>query len=162
MRNREDDLNVFKYNLHRNPLIKLKTFFRTLKYAYQRATRGYCDTDVWDMDWYLSNIISRMLLHLSEHHMGYPMEWDEEAWTENLRNAAIDLYDGYYDSEEYEDTLDELFDERRMAMGAGETEQVKEIDKEINRVMRENSEEKEKSKQRALAWIMENWDNLWD
>lgn len=36
---------------------KIKIFFERLKWAYQRATRGYADIDVWSIrDWFLFNI----------------------------------------------------------------------------------------------------------
>ena len=36
---------------------RIKLFFKQFKWAYQRATRGYADIDVWSIrDWFLFNI----------------------------------------------------------------------------------------------------------
>lgn len=32
----------------------IRQFFRNIKFAYQRVTRGYADPDIWDFDSYLS------------------------------------------------------------------------------------------------------------
>lgn len=52
-------LNVFYILTQR--CNKFKYFFRGFKYAYQRATRGYCDMDTWDLDIYYLNLFKNSL-----------------------------------------------------------------------------------------------------
>jgi len=37
----------------------------------QRGRRGWADSDVWEMAWYLAEVIAGMAAHLREHSMGY-------------------------------------------------------------------------------------------
>lgn len=33
---------------------RIKWFIRSLKWGWQRATKGYCDCDLWDLDHFYS------------------------------------------------------------------------------------------------------------
>lgn len=66
-------------------------FFRNVKYAYQRVTRGFCDWDTWELDHYYSELFYQSLSYLADHHYGYPGvgEFDtDEKWTKYLKNMA--------------------------------------------------------------------------
>ena len=70
-------------------------FFRNFKWAWQRATRGYADTDVWDMYGWLLNVLSDAINYLAEHHMGWPgnEQFPEDMnWTEYLKQIAQLFY----------------------------------------------------------------------
>ena len=63
-------------------------FFRTIKWGWQRATRGYSDYDTWDLDVYYSNM---MIASLSQFR------------------AEIKVYPGYMDNiEEWYAILDKI------------------------------------------------------
>ena len=47
-------------------------FFRTIKWGWQRAIRGYSDYDTWDLDVYYSNMIIASLSQFRAETMGYP------------------------------------------------------------------------------------------
>lgn len=70
---------VEKYRKGQNPLKRWK---RNMKYAYQRIKYGYCDQDVWSIDWWFLNIVPNMLQDLRETTDGFPSgvedmdEWD--------------------------------------------------------------------------------------
>lgn len=73
----------------------IKQFFRNIKFAYQRITRGYADPDIWDFDSYLSKIIINGSRHLADTTHGYPMMLlnnktinSPEKWTEYLYEMA--------------------------------------------------------------------------
>ena len=56
-------INVFDksdYSI-RTPIRNIGTFFRHIKWARQRARRGFSDMDVWDVDVYLNDVIPGML-----------------------------------------------------------------------------------------------------
>ena len=58
----------------------IRYFFRTFKWAWQRATRGYSDHDTWNLDTYLVNLLITSLSQFRTETMGYPgyMESEEE------------------------------------------------------------------------------------
>ena len=72
----------------RNWLFNIGHFFRSLKWAYQRATKGFCDSDVWSLDSFLANLIGDSVKHLADTTHGYPPECTEESWEEILLKIA--------------------------------------------------------------------------
>lgn len=64
-------------------------FFRTLKFSWQRAVRGFSDYDVWDLDSYLAILIEESLTHLANTAHGCPDAADNmESWQNVLKNTA--------------------------------------------------------------------------
>ena len=55
-------------------------FFRSLKWAWQRATNGYCELDTYGVsDWFL-NTLPDMLVEIKNNCTGYPDELTEDEW----------------------------------------------------------------------------------
>ena len=73
----------------------IRLFFRQFKWAWQRATRGYCDSDVWDLDTFYLDLFYATLIRFADTTNGYPGT-DEfptpESWDKYLRDMAIDFY----------------------------------------------------------------------
>ena len=71
-------MNIFSFGIYsHNPrwwLHNIKQFFKNIKYAWQRATRGFSDPDWWEFDSYLSRIISGGLKTLDKNRHGFPTE----------------------------------------------------------------------------------------
>lgn len=71
-------MNIFSFGIYsHNPrwwLHNIKQFFKNIKYAWQRATRGLSDPDCWEFDSYLSRIISSGLKTLDKNRHGFPTE----------------------------------------------------------------------------------------
>lgn len=66
--------------------------FLNLKAARQRATRGYADRDVWDMDDFLLAIMPEMVDKLRENSHGYCAAFEnEEKWKEYLNEVSTHL-----------------------------------------------------------------------
>ena len=64
--------SVFEKPSIRTPISTTRSFFKSLKWAWQRVTKGYCEKDVWDIDsWFLS-IIPCMIDDLKSNHIGFP------------------------------------------------------------------------------------------
>ena len=79
-------------------------FFRNLKYSYQRACRGYSDSDVWNLHYYLATLIAESLTSLADDTVGYPVSMPSpEAWDDSLRNVARHFFD-YVNHDEEEST----------------------------------------------------------
>ena len=81
------DLNIFKKGYHnwKCPIYNIKQFFRNCKYAWQRATKGYSDWDIWDLGTYYSDIISNSMAQFADEADGR-MKYDE--WIEKIRSIA--------------------------------------------------------------------------
>ena len=96
-----NELNVFNkgnYSTWKYPSNwpgNIKHFFRCFKYAYQRATKGFCDWDAWDLDVYYSFLFVNSLRYFADHTHGWPGN-DEfpqpEDWDKYLRTMA-DLFE---------------------------------------------------------------------
>lgn len=65
-------LNVWKFFNEGNIFRKIGGFFQKIKYAKDRARKGYCDYDLWDMDIFLVDLIIRSLEEHKEYTCGYP------------------------------------------------------------------------------------------
>ena len=50
----------------------IRYFFRSFRRAWQRATRGYSDGDLWDLDFYYSNLMIASLSQFRAKVMGFP------------------------------------------------------------------------------------------
>jgi len=59
----------------------LEELFRHLKWAWQRAYRGWDDTVVWSIDYYLAQYMPIWLRKLKEDKKGIPIGLTEEEWS---------------------------------------------------------------------------------
>lgn len=57
-----------------NPLRHIKRWCRNIKHACQRIRYGYCDRDVWSIDWWFLSVVPNMLEDLKDTTHGYPSE----------------------------------------------------------------------------------------
>lgn len=97
-------LNVFTYGYlnWKHPFHNIKMFFRNIRRAWQRATKGYCDWDVFDLDQYWQGMMICSLEDLRKEG-GYPgcLESEEE-WEQILTDMINYLNEGLLDSHENE------------------------------------------------------------
>lgn len=70
-----------------NPMEKLKRWMRNIKYFYQRIKYGYCDSDVWSIDYWFLNVMPEMLQQLRDTAHGYPC-FDERGISHAMYGAA--------------------------------------------------------------------------
>lgn len=133
----KNELNIFTYGYRpltywKNWFTNIGQFFRNIKFAFQRAYRGYADCDAWAVDVYLSNLIPEMLLHLAKNGCSYPtafqnreewevtleeisehfhntLEWKEDIPTQKAVMDAFDKMNSYriYDNSEIKKYTDE-------------------------------------------------------
>lgn len=151
-------LNLFKgcpYNC-RYPLNQVKWFLHGIKCSYQRATKGYCDRDLWDLNDYYANIISRTTEELSKRHMGYPNDdVGSEGWEDILKKIST-----YFDSthEENYDTpvADSIYKDK--SWNKVSDDELKKILKEDNEIQ----ESMQKNLHLGLELLEKWWFNLWD
>lgn len=64
----------------------IKWFFRQCKYTIQRAHRGYCDADTWNICDEIIPMLKGMLIQFKKEHNGVPNEYFD-------KTADVDLGD---------------------------------------------------------------------
>ena len=69
---------------------KLKDIYNNIKWFIQRGIRGYADCDIWDLDYYLSEILPRMLKQLKKNQHILPTWKDGES--EEVAQKRWDSY----------------------------------------------------------------------
>lgn len=112
------DMNVlkeFSYGkryILTHPWILVRQAWRNLCNAWQRATKGYCKADAYNMDAYLLAIMPQMLEDLRDDPCGaypgndeFPTPESWETWLTNMANTLRELQDDWAESRnEYEKT----------------------------------------------------------
>lgn len=93
---------------------RIAFFFRKIKWSYQRIKYGYCDRDIWSLDYTLANYIAATVTCLEEKRAGYPGKITDEEWSQILKSIATDFYmsvddDDYFISGPNEVRLQEGF-----------------------------------------------------
>ena len=159
-----NELNVFNniwlpWKYPPNWIRNARMFFRQVKWAYQRITRGYSDPDWWDMDTHLSKLIAQMLRKLAKDGMGYPGNEEfptYESW-ENYLNEIANLLE-YSNSDlpnEYEDAWLKTFNDEK----SPEEKEItnKYLDKELD-----NDNKKIEARKKAWAMLDPIFESLWD
>ena len=62
-----------------HPIERIKWFFRQCKYTIQRARRGYCDADTWNMCDEIIPLLGSMLKQFKAEHNGVPNIYFDKA-----------------------------------------------------------------------------------
>lgn len=70
------------------PLERIKWWIRREKFKWQRARWGFSAYDVWDMDHYLAELISEMLLYKAKFGVSYFNDMTEEESQQWLIDTA--------------------------------------------------------------------------
>lgn len=96
------ELNVFKhgYWTWRRPFENIRQFFRNIQYAWQRATKGYCDADLWNLDGFYGQLLINSLTEFNKKRHGYPGTITDEEWDKILNEIIHHLKEGMPDSHE--------------------------------------------------------------
>ena len=137
----KNELNVFKYDYlpWKRPFNwpkNIKQFFKNFKYAWQRATKGYSDRDVWNLDVYYSELFYNTLTHLAETSHSYPgvKPWEnEDDWYNYLtemaylfRSCIKEADERYPDEFDYDNNAAEEVEKRFELSDIVANQQVKE------------------------------------
>lgn len=134
-------LNVFKFGFYeyswRHPLESIGQFFRNCHYAWQRAIKGYCDWDLWDLDIFYRQLFINSLQDFKERANGYPANMTEEEWN----NYLTEMIGHFKKSETWLEKDDE-------------------IDKPADDIIEARKEEDEHLKQ-GLEMLYDHFNSLW-
>lgn len=72
-------------------LYKLGDWKNEVKWAYQRAFRGYDDRLFWDMAGYVDRLIVVHCKHLRENAVGYPSGLTQKKWNKILDTIILGM-----------------------------------------------------------------------
>ena len=59
-----------------------------IKHYYQRAKNGYSYQDCWSIDWYIADVLPKMIRTLKKNHHGHPQGLSEKEWDKILEDIA--------------------------------------------------------------------------
>jgi hypothetical protein len=98
-------LNLYERQAYKmGPVKRLKWWYRRWKFKWQRALWGFSAYDTWDMDHYLAELISEMLLYKVKFGMSYFNDMTEEESQQWLIDTAAMFKEysrDFPESEEY-------------------------------------------------------------
>ena len=165
---RLNNRNVFKLYPHNwkrpsNWWDNIKDFFRGFKYTYQRATKGYCDYDLFSIsDWFLE-MFPNMLKEFSEGTYSYPWDMEEKDW----RKYLVEMREHFLNAcKEYEDSspeakkeYDELYKDFSFEFNG---EERKEKVKEYYKKVKEYDDYKQEELKKGMDMFQKRFWDLWD
>lgn len=170
------DLNVFKFGYYswRCPLRNIRQFFRNIKYAWQRAIKGYCKADIWDLSNYWQSLMINSLKDFEDSTNGYPGNMSDEQWHHILHLILYHLQEGELESHTniYEDVFSEMLDRRpresiKNADGtitvtyASQTEEDKDLTEHYFAEEQRLRRVEDYHLQEGLRLLIDNWRDLW-
>ena len=161
--------NVFKLYPHNwkrpsNWWDNIKDFFRGFKYTYQRATKGYCDYDLFSIsDWFLE-MFPNMLKEFSDGTHSYPWDMEENEW----RKYLVEMREHFLNAcKEYEDSspearkeYDELY--KDFPLELYNTKEREEKVKKYYKKVKEYDDYKQEELKKGMDMFQKRFWDLWD
>ena len=147
-----------------------------IKNGWMRATKGYCYTDIWNIDNWFCEVLPPMLRYMADHGCAHPgvapfeteekwhdwlheiankLEWCSETWREE--NKINEYYQPYMD--EIEKTLKQY--DGLDWLGHSSEKEKELMSKYYDREM-ELYAESQKRLTETLNEMAEHWGRLWD
>lgn len=176
-------MNVFNYWKEfynfKNPLNWWRLpryWFKSLKYAYQRATKGFSGWDLYNLHNFYLKLFEKTLTEFADKRYGSPDE-DHDKWTARYKEIALKFHSALEENEfyknEYADAFFDSFGQfdfefERLEIGLYKLIECvrKDNAEEIQRLYREREEEIFKSRDRDMKagfdMLKEDFWGLWD
>lgn len=142
----------------------IESFFRGFKYTYQRATKGYCDYDLFSIsDWFLE-VFPNMLKEFSEGTHSYPYDMEEKEWGKYL----VEMGEHFLNAcKEYEDSspearkeYDELY--KDFPLELYNTKEREEKVKKYYKKVKEYDDYKQEELKKGMDMFQKRFWDLWD
>lgn len=124
----------------------IKYALREIKWFIQRGKRGYADSDLWYLYWYISNLMVNALKQFDERRCGYPSCLTDKEWSKKL-NEMREGFEFYKNVDHIEDEAFEKFGSERKA---GEL------------LWLEHVEKQRKIAEKKLNIFIKYFEHLWD
>lgn len=94
--------------------------WRSLKYSKQRANRGFCDYDVWDIDTWFLNTTPKMLRQLATTASGYPDHMDGIESFEDWQNTLLTMANYFEQAQmNFDNVSDSSYEEAKTCLNKG-------------------------------------------
>lgn len=167
----KNNILTFGYTSWRHPIHNLRQLFRNLRYGWQRAVKGYCDVDVWDIDSWLVDTLPNMLLDLKETHCAYPGEnrtdgcsCSNEEWEEILGQMAYDFWAAGEDRlpNKFDEAVDAIFAQKPHPWEDHWTPAERDVMVQRRKEYLRLAEERKKHKNAACDALKKWFFHLWD
>ncbi len=100
--------NIYYLMLH--PWKILEYWKNQVKYALQRVFRGWDDRAVWSIDYYIADLIVKLLTQLKNHHYGIPIDMFDGLSYEDENKCAYSEKDQKIADERWCNILQEIID----------------------------------------------------
>lgn len=179
-------MNVFNYwkNLYnwKNPLNWWRLpgcWCRVIKWAWQRATKGFSDLDCWDLSHFYLDVLSGSLKHFAEHSTGCPSKYYDPVkrkdegwkWKKHLNEMANCFDEAHEDRcswvNPYEDEYFESFDMNFKKTPEGyykleRTECVEELSEKYHDFEKRKFKWRKSNLKDGLDMLKEDFWSLWD
>lgn len=136
----------------------IRLFFRRFKWAYQRATRGYCDFDIWEMDSFYLNLFRESLHELANTTNGYPSDMTFEEWQKYLHKTAA----CFYRANEYNDYYPTPMYKKWREHGKKYPTERNPYTEKMFEESKHNAELRNEDLAQGLFRLYERFNHLWD
>ena len=160
----KNNLNLWKYKdycpWYRIDL-KIVSFFRKVKWAWQRAKYGWCDRDIWNLDYTLASYISTSIVRLAETTDSYPYGLTKKEWGNILRNIAENFYLSA-NEECYDNPYNDMLVSFGFVSGRNRNPEREEVYTKWKKVEEENDKTREAHRQEGFKELQEWFLALWD
>ena len=168
-------LNIFKvgYMGWRHPFHNIRQFFHNLAFAWQRATRGYSNYDLYELHYFYHQLIMASLEDFRKSTHSYPYDLTPEKWDQILKQIVATLREGLPDSHtnEWWDRFDfywqthttrETLPDGSVKVDCKEVPQMLDLkEKWLVEEKRIQTFEDEKLKE-GMELLLQYWNHLWD
>lgn len=92
-----------------HPIGRIKHFFSDISCAIQRARKGYCYRDLWNIDLWLFELLPNMIKDFKNNMSGYPYNYESmKDWQAEL-DFFISILEQYNNNDFSTYTQDELY-----------------------------------------------------
>ena len=85
---------IFRKDTYRgeNPISIVRLFCQDIKFCLQRICKGYCDRDLWNIDYWFLQQFPSMLEEFKKNTHGYPSQFNTQEEWENVIDKMIFLF----------------------------------------------------------------------
>ena len=146
----------------------VSTFFRNIKYSYQRIKYGYCERDLWDLrDFYLM-LFYNSLDDFKKDLYGAPVEFfdeNKENATEDWENYISEMAQHFYNADEFNEARVNEYDDIATPLFKFDEENTPEEKEVINKWLareKELYEWRHNELMKGFSMLVEHFEELWD
>jgi hypothetical protein len=162
----KNELNIFTGGYRpwypRNWWSNIRYFFRTIKWGWQRATKGYSDYDTWDLDVFYSRLMIASMSQFRAEVQGYPFHMKSIYEWYDILDKIILLLKQANDDEPLEEknNLEEWYDEYL----SGEHKEDEGVKAKVDQYYKREGELHEirvQKRKEAFELLLEHYEHLW-